>query len=252
MRILPPELRIYYNDRVDFANRNEAEKALYHYLLVNLDEYDSYTTRQMAGLKNLVQKQNIKQRKAYSSITESFQRYASFVATTNDATPLTDLSGSRRFMCVESREQIDNGSEVDYDQMYAQMRDELRNGASYYFSHEDEVVIQRHNSDFQQLDNMEEAFNEFFRKPFRGESGRRITPTEIVQRIGKKYPSIQVSSKNVQAIGRLLKRHTITQYHAHNKREYLLVENASASASANSVGTDDANASANSVDTENP
>jgi predicted P-loop ATPase len=224
MRIIPPELRTYYNDRVDFSNRNEAEKALYHYLLINLDEYDSYTPRQMAGLKNLIQKQNIKQRKAYSSITESFQRYASFVATTNDDTPLTDQTGSRRFMCVESRELIDNTSPVNYDQMYAQMRAELQQGITYYFTHEDEAAIQQYNINFQVLDSMEEAFNELFRKPYRGEEGEKMTPTEMLTQIQERYPVFEMNKKNLQALGRMLKRKKVTLYRMHDQRRYMIMK----------------------------
>jgi len=54
--ILPEELRNYYTDRLDFANKNDAERALSRFCLINIDEYDSITKRQTAFLKHILQK----------------------------------------------------------------------------------------------------------------------------------------------------------------------------------------------------
>ena len=101
--ILPEELRTYYTDRIDFTNRNEAEKALTRFALINLDEYDSMTKRQNAFLKHILQKADVKTHQLYMRASSSEQALCRLhPAPTNDPTPLTDLTGSRRFMCVQT------------------------------------------------------------------------------------------------------------------------------------------------------
>jgi hypothetical protein len=128
--ILPPELRDYYTDRIDFSNRNDAERALSRFALINVDEFDSITKSQVGFLKHILQKTSYMQRKLYTqSIVES-QRYAAFVATTNDPTPLTDPTGSRRYLCIRTTGKIDTRTKIDYQQIYAQLHAELKNGSS--------------------------------------------------------------------------------------------------------------------------
>ena len=55
-RLLPDELADYYTDRIDFANRNVAERMLTRFCLINIDEYDSLSHQQGAFLKHVLQK----------------------------------------------------------------------------------------------------------------------------------------------------------------------------------------------------
>ena len=41
LNLLPPVLRPYYTDSIDFGNRRGAELALHRYALINIDEFDS-------------------------------------------------------------------------------------------------------------------------------------------------------------------------------------------------------------------
>ena len=78
--ILPEELRNYYTDRLDFANKNDAERALSRFCLINIDEYDSITKRQTAFLKHILQKTSVMSRQLYSSVIKDTARHSAFIA----------------------------------------------------------------------------------------------------------------------------------------------------------------------------
>ena len=40
LNLLPPSLRPFYTDSIDFGNKKEAELALHRYALINIDEFD--------------------------------------------------------------------------------------------------------------------------------------------------------------------------------------------------------------------
>lgn len=47
--LLPPELRFGYTDSIDFKSRQEAERSLGRFLLVNIDEFDKSTSTSRAS-----------------------------------------------------------------------------------------------------------------------------------------------------------------------------------------------------------
>ena len=89
-------------------------------------------------------------------------RTASFIATTNSPTPLTDPTGSRRYICCPVGGIIDTEPTVNYRQLYAQALFELRHGAAYYPSREEEQRMEAHNAQFQQMKKAELTLTEFF------------------------------------------------------------------------------------------
>ncbi len=76
-------------------------------------------------------------------------RMASFIATTNDYQPLTDPTGSRRYLCCELTGIIDTDTPIPHKQMYAQAIHELEQGHPWYFSKQEEATIEEHNRTYQ-------------------------------------------------------------------------------------------------------
>lgn len=204
--ILPEELRGYYTDRIDFTKRTDAERVLTRFALVNVDEFDSISKSQNAFLKHLLQKSDVMVRKLYETQTQQMKRYASFIATTNDSTPLTDVTGSRRFMCIQSKGTIDNTEEADYPQIYAQALAEIRSGRQTWFDRDDEKRIQRANAMFQLADNIEDVFAEMFRKPEREDKCQELSPMQILNLMHERYPSIFPDNSSAKKLGKMLVR----------------------------------------------
>ena len=131
--LLPPELREYYSDNFDLTAESQCERKLLDCLLINLDEFDRYSSRKQSTLKNLMQMTSLRMRKAYSNHSVTLPRIASFIGTSNTAALLTDPTGSRRFLCIDIREMIDVDTPIDYPQLYAQCMTSLAEGERYWF-----------------------------------------------------------------------------------------------------------------------
>lgn len=116
--LLPPELRFGYTDSLDFKSKQEAERYLGRFFLINTDEFDQVNVSQQGFLKHLLQKPAANLRKPYGNIIREVRRYASFIGTSNQKDLLTDPSGSRRFICIEVTAPIRTNVTINYKQLY--------------------------------------------------------------------------------------------------------------------------------------
>ena len=196
-RLLPPELQEYYLDHLNLSNKFDKEMALTNNLLVNLDELDAIRPSQQAALKQTLSKIKVNGRTIYGSSQQDRPRYASFVATTNNPHPLSDVTGSRRFICIEipDGQYIDNAGEIDYEQLYAQLVYEVNElKAPYWFTNEQVARIQELNQNYTDEKDITEIIEACFRKPNEGEKVKAMNCTQMLELISKEYPSLK---KNV-------------------------------------------------------
>ena len=161
--LLPEVLRPYYTDKFELAARTNLEFPLCRYALVNLDEFDRYSSTQMAKLKNLMQLGALSVRRPHARHFELLCRTASFIGTSNTAELLTDPTGSRRFYCQEVDHLIDCDTPIDHDQLYAQLLHELAQGRPYYLSKSEEAQVEQHNRAYYKASALCEAFQKLFR-----------------------------------------------------------------------------------------
>ena len=199
-RLLPPELQEYYLDHLNLSNKFDKEMALTNNLLVNLDELDAIRPSQQAALKQTLSKIKVNGRTIYGSSQQDRPRYASFVATTNNPHPLSDVTGSRRFICIEipDGQYIDNAGEIDYEQLYAQLVYEVNElKAPYWFTNEQVARIQELNQNYTDEKDIAEIIEACFRKPNEGEKVKAMNCTQMLELISKEYPSLKktVSTK---------------------------------------------------------
>ena len=160
--LLPPELREYYIDDIKLDNAEQVERMLGRMLLVNIDEYNAKTDREQAKIKRVLTEKDVQTRKMRSDQYVMLPRMASFIATTNEREPLTDPTGSRRYLCCEVEGLIDTDTPVDYGQLYAQAVHELKAGHPWHFSKAEEAEIERHNQDYRQQSSPETVLLSYF------------------------------------------------------------------------------------------
>ena len=222
--LLPRELMPFYIDRIDFANKKEALRALSRFLLINIDEYDQISKAQTAFLKHLIQRTDVKERKLYSTTFEQQQRYAAFCATTNSLVPLKDESGSRRYLVVEVADRIDTDTAgdkaIDYRQLYAQIVEEIRSGEEYAFTGDRERRIQQQNSDYYELPNVVSIFEDHFHRPQAGDEALWLSPTAILQYIKDEFGVNMVSQANSTILGSYLSRNGYKKGNGEHRRCY--------------------------------
>ena len=160
--LLPPELRFGYTDSLDFSSKRDAERYLGRFFLVNLDEFDQVSVHQQAFLKHLLQKPSASLRKPYGTNIIEMRRYASFIATSNHKDLLSDLSGNRRFICVEVTAPIDTNVSVNYSQLYAQAFHAVMHGERYWLDDAEEALLKESNEEFRQVSPLEHLLQSCF------------------------------------------------------------------------------------------
>ena len=213
--LLPHELRDYYNDRISFKNETDLNLGLTSFALINIDEFDKVTQRQQVLLKYLLSTADVKFRPPYGKAMKQYRRYASFIGTTNEAKPLNDPTGSRRFVCTEVTGDIDFADTVDHAQLYAQLRQLVNDGERYWLNDEETATLIEENERFQHVNAIEEMIAETFRKPAAEEEGRWWTLGEIVSHLQQRYRSQDTRTLSIRSLGRVM---NIPRFHFDSKR----------------------------------
>ncbi len=219
--LLPPELRPYYIDGIDLGSRKDAELALNRFALINLDEFDSIPVSRQPYLKNLLQKSKVTLRKPYGESVEEMRRFASFIATSNTFSLLTDTSGSRRFIGVEVKGMI-RIEPLDYPQLYAEAVTALREGARYWFTPEEEVRLNLNNQAFEKHSLLEEVFFYYYRMPEEGEECEPLSAPEILMSISKQS-KVDLTETKLELFGKLMTKYDIRKKVKKDRKYYFVI-----------------------------
>ena len=202
--LLPPELRMYFTDSLDFRNEVEAERLLGRCLLINIDEFDRLTERQYADVKHLFQKPVVSLRRSYSSVVETQRRYASFIGTSNQEEVLRDSTGNRRFLCIEVTAPIRVDTPIDYRQLYAQAVHAINHGERYWIDDREEAVIREGNELYVQQSPLEVMLRKCYRVPHGQEGGEWFTIPAIIDCLAAQ-PNFDLKECTPKRLGRTLR-----------------------------------------------
>ena len=203
--ILPPELRFGYTDSIDFKSKQEAERYLGRFFLINIDEFDQINVSQQGFLKHLLQKPVANLRKPYGNTIREMRRYASFIGTSNQKDLLTDPSGSRRFICIEVTAPIQTNVTINYKQLYAQAMEAIYKGERYWLNDEDENILKQTNREFEQASPLEQLFHCYLNPVEEEMEGEWLTAMQILSYLQTKTRDKLAISK-VGQFGRALQK----------------------------------------------
>ena len=202
--LLPPVLRRFYIDKFDINAESHAEKRLGTMALINMDEFDRYSERQMGTLKNLMQLTEVTMRRPHARSSFVQPRTASFIGTSNFSELLTDPTGSRRFYCQPVTQYI-GAVGVPHDQLYAQVVAEIAAGEPVVFSKEEEAQIERHNRFFYRESPLQDAVARLF-APAPDENAQAtewLTASEIFEAV-KACSPLTMQGISMNRLGRML------------------------------------------------
>ena len=223
--LLPPELRDYYNDKINFKNEFDLNIALTSFALINIDEFDKTSGSQQIVLKYLLSSSDVKFRPPYGKTIKQFRRYTSFIGTTNQMKPLVDPTGSRRFVCVGVTGNINFEDNLNHRQLFAQALHLFNEGERFWLNDNEIKMLIEENEPFQKLNDLVEMIGETFRRPKEEELGRWWSLGDISQALARRYPNFDPETP-FQKIGTALND---IQFNFKSKRtmqhmEYWLVE----------------------------
>ncbi|MBQ6200300.1 MAG: hypothetical protein IJK50_02550 [Prevotella sp.] len=198
--LLPPPLRPYYweNSSNSFSQKDD-QIALVENCLVEIEEIDAFKDRDNAELKSLSTKITLKIRRPYDKFVMAKHRLAALCATGNQERFLTDETGNRRWLCFRVSS-VDNPRkwEFDYEQLYAQLRDEYYDGFPYWFGKSEEARMKRQNEYFRIISDEEQLIRSRFRKPRPGEPFKFLSSATIAQMIS--YGNRNITSRRISLV----------------------------------------------------
>ena len=187
--ILPPELRDYYNDKINFKNEFDLNIALTSFALINIDEFDKTTNSQQIVLKYLLSSSDVKFRPPYGKTIKQYRRYTSFIGTTNQLKPLVDPTGSRRFVCVGVTGKINFEDNLEHEQLFAQALHLFNQGERYWLEDDEIQTLIEENEPFQKLNDLVEMIGESFRRPKETEQAKWWSLGDISALLTSRYPN---------------------------------------------------------------
>ena len=187
--ILPPELRDYYNDKINFKNEFDLNIALTSFALINIDEFDKTTNSQQIVLKYLLSSSDVKFRPPYGKTIKQYRRYTSFIGTTNQLKPLVDPTGSRRFVCVGVTGKINFEDNLEHYQLFAQTLHLFNQGERYWLEDDEIQTLIEENEPFQKLNDLVEMIGESFRRPKETEQAKWWSLGDISALLTSRYPN---------------------------------------------------------------
>ena len=211
--LLPPPLRTYYleNSSNSFSSKDD-QIALVENCLVEIEEIDMFKDRDNAELKSLSTKISLKIRRPYDKFVMQKHRLASLCATGNQERFLTDETGNRRWLCFRISS-IDDPRrwQLDYEQLYAQLRDEYQDGFSYWFDKSEEERMRRQNEYFRIISDEEQLIRQRFRKPRAGEPSKNFSAATIAGLIS--FGRLPITSRRVSLAMKKLGIHSERNSH---------------------------------------
>ena len=182
--LIPTELRAYCCKLANTTQINKDDRLrLAEFGLINLDELDSMSSRELNTMKSIITATDVNERAAYGYNKERKIRLASFCASSNRREFLTDITGNRRWLPFEV-ENIQNPYEtiLPYERMYAQARYLIQYGFNYWFDLDDIATLEEHNETFRAQESEEQLLPILFDVPAEGR-GEFMTTAQISERL---------------------------------------------------------------------
>ena len=221
--LLPELLRGYFweNAHNSFSAKDD-KLAIAENCLVEIEEIEATEGRQMAELKALITAESINERRPYALFRKQKARLASFCASGNEQRFLTDQTGNRRWLCfMVSHIDDPRHWDLDYDQLYAQLRDEYQNGFQFWFDKEEEKRVEILNEPFRLTSTEEQLISHRLRQPKRGEEPKMMNASMISVFLGGGHLNSQLSTRK---IGTIMRKMGFKWKHRKDGDYYFVVE----------------------------
>lgn len=221
--ILPPPLRQYYTDNIKVASSAEVHELITTNLLLNIDEFYQDNTDYQPLVRYLFSRSTPVFRRPYGTTEEPRRRHAAFIATTGNLHPMTDAAGAAHLVCVEVGHRIDLKKPIPYEQLYAQLREEIDDGADYTLSDEEREGMAIQNSPFQEADNLVKMVTLLYANPPKGQKAKAVYIDTIIDRLMKEYPYWTPGEHVNQDVGFALQEAGFTRSRIHGRSCYRIV-----------------------------
>jgi len=221
--LVPPELRDYRYSGLSDTRLKDTQVALSECILINFDELGTLSIKDINKLKELITKGVIRERRSYGYNADTMIRRASFTASVNSSSVLTDITGSRRFLCFDVKT-IDYMRPVDYAGVFSQALSLFDTGFRFWFDKEEIDRVNENNEDFRVRSAEEEFLYTYIRKPEEDSQVgvEYLSASQILQHLCMKT-SLQLTQGGIVLIGMLLKKENFKCRKKNNKNLFAVI-----------------------------
>lgn len=135
---------VLLNHHLDGNNKDSITRAASNWI-VEIGELDSSFKKDVARLKGFITADTDKVRRPYGRLDSEYPRRTVFCATVNDSNFLVDSTGNSRWWTIPVIK-IHYQHGIDMQQLYAQLVIDFENGAQWWLTPEEELVLEQHNN----------------------------------------------------------------------------------------------------------
>jgi hypothetical protein len=205
-KLIPPKLKDYFVQGIFDPRDKDTKILMSENLIGNLDELDSMGKSDIPKYKEFITSPGTKVRAAYGRNATIFPRRISFCGSVNSLDFLQDLTGSRRFICIEISTLIDHNHNIDMDKVFGQALSLYKQGHIPYFTMEEIGMIEENNKKFQAYSIEEELLLEHFEKDDNMSPNSRMGIVDIINVIVLILPEENRLNINPSKLGKILSR----------------------------------------------
>jgi len=172
---------------LDPSNKDSIFGAISHFI-VEIGELDSSFRKDIARLKGFLTNDCDKMRRPYARGEIEMDRRTVFAATVNDENFLVDPTGNSRFWTI-SVEALDYLHTIDMQQLFAQLRLEVRRGEQWWLTPDEERQLGEYNLRHRGVSAIEERLADLVDHEATAEQGKYMTAIEVLRAMGISQPS---------------------------------------------------------------
>lgn len=170
-----------------------------------MDEVSHLKPQTLDELKSLTSMTTINERALYARHSDSRHRISSFCLTSNNINFLTDSTGNSRFLTYEVC-YIDNPYDFPpelWEGVWAQAYHKYKSGYKYWFSPEEDALIEKQNEYFTLPSTEEELIRTYYQIPQPGEPYKLLSGAEIIGHLQWVYKGPINKTELLQALRKL-------------------------------------------------
>ena len=187
-RLVPAEMRqdfVKLDHHLDPHNKDSVLGALSHWI-VEIGELDSSFRKDVARLKGYLTNDCDKIRPPYGKRPIEMVRRTVHAATVNERNFLVDDTGNSRWFTLPVVK-LDYQHEIDMQQVFAQLAVELAEGAHWWLSGDEELLLDQLNASHRAVSAIAERIKD--RLIENGPTARYMTAAEVLKELGVANPS---------------------------------------------------------------
>jgi hypothetical protein len=188
--LVPEDLNLIKDGVILKPDDRDSVKQAVSFWLVELGELDStFRKSDIAALKAFITNDKDVLRRAYARKESQYARRTVFFGSVNPKQFLHDPTGNRRYWTIEV-EHLDHSHSIDMQQVWAQVHQIWKDGASHYLTPDEMAALNGHNEEFTAVDPIEEAITSRFDWDSKQEYWRDwLSATDALKECGYERPT---------------------------------------------------------------